>query len=524
MARHKLNTRAAGVISLAVMCSRVLGLVREMVFAGLFGSALMGPFYIAFKVSNLLRDLFAEGALSTAFITVFSQKIEKEGEAAAWRLASKIATLTAVFMSAVALLCIVFAGPLIALIAPGFDEANRELTIWLTRIMYPFILLVSLAALAMGMLNSKNVFGIPALASSFFNIGSIVGGVGIGWLLDPVFGPRALTGLAIGTLVGGFLQLAVQFPSLWKVGFRFRPDFAWRDSGVRRVLVLMTPAVIAGSAVQINVLVNAAFASFIGPDAVSWLQWAFRLMQLPLGVFGVAVATVTLPVVSKIAAGGDIAGFRDTLAKALRLAVFLTLPATVGLAVLAEPIIALLYQRGEFVREDTLATAAALRMYALGLTAYACVKVISPTFYALDKKWTPMVVSFIAIGLNLFLNWLFIFRLGFGHAGLALSTAITATFNFLVLYFLMRRHSGGLESGRFLGAIARCLLATALLAATAWAGMAWFGAWLDHSLPPVRMVALFAVIGAAGGVYLVACWVLRVGEIREAVSAVRARF
>ena len=351
---NKLNTRAAGIVASAVMLSRLLGLFRELVFAGLFGAGRgMDAFITAFRAPNLLRDLFAEGALSTAFVTVFSQKIATEGDGAAWKLASKMVTLTAIFMSFVTLLGVIFAPQLICILAPGFAPEKAVLTIALTRVMYPFILMISLSALVMGVLNAKNIFTAPALASSFFNLGSILGGVAFGWWLDPHFGQRALFGLALGTLLGGLLQLAVQLPSLYKAGFRFVLDFRWRDPGVRQVLALMLPAVIAASAVQVNVMVNSIFASYLGDGAVSWLSYAFRLMQLPLGVFGVAVATVTLPVVSRIAALGDMNQFRATLARAMRLAIFLTMPAAIGLIVLAQPIIAIIYQRGKFHSIDT---------------------------------------------------------------------------------------------------------------------------------------------------------------------------
>ena len=255
---------------------------------------------------------------------------------------------------------------MIEVLGGGFHAVpgKFELTVQLTRIMYPFILLVSLAALVMGMLNARHVFGAPAMASSFFNLGSIVGGVGLGYVMDPHFGPGSLFGLAWGTLIGGFLQLVVQFPALRRAGYWFRPDFAWRDPGVRAIGRLMVPAVIAASAVQINVMVNASFASHQGDGAVTWLNNAFRLMQLPLGVFGVAIATVTLPLVSRSAALGDTAGFRTTLGKALRLAFFLTVPSAVGLWCLGEPIIALLFQHGRFGPEATRQTAAALQFYA----------------------------------------------------------------------------------------------------------------------------------------------------------------
>ncbi len=506
------------------MCSRLLGLVREILFAGLFGSALMGIFTIAFRAPNLLRDLFAEGALSTAFITVFSQKIEKEGDQPAWALASKMMTLAAIFMSIVSLLGVVFAKQLIDVLAPGFAPEDAKITIQLTQIMYPFILLVSLAALVMGMLNAKNVFGVPAMASSFFNIGSIAGGVLFGWLFDPGFGEEALIGLAIGTLVGGFLQFAVQLPSLRRVGYRFRPDFRWKDPGVRKILLLMVPSVIAASAVQINVVVNSSFASFVGKEAVSWLNFAFRLMQLPIGVFGVAVATITLPVISRIAAHSDRSEFGPTLGKAMRLAAFLTLPSAVGLFFLAQPIIGIIYERGEFKHHDTVQTGIALQFYSMGLVFYSCIKVLSPAFYAIDKKWTPMFVSFAAIGLNFCLNYFFIFHFGLGHRGLALATSISAAANFLTLYVLMRRNAQTLETGRFLGALVRCGLASTALGLACWLGASYGAAWLEGPSLWPKVVALFAVIACAGSAYLIVCFALRVEEVRTFWRLLTAKF
>jgi putative peptidoglycan lipid II flippase len=510
-------------IAAAVMLSRVLGLVREVLFNSLFGTASMGLFLIAFRLPNLLRDLFAEGALSTAFITVFSQKLEREGSDAAWTLASKMLTLATAFMSAVSLLGIIFAGPLVNLLAPGFDPQDAAFTILLTRIMYPFILLVSLAALVMGILNSRQVFTAPALASSFFNIGSILGGVVFGWIIDPSFGLKALTGLAIGTLIGGFLQFAMQIPSLHRAGFRFRPDFLWNDSGIKRTLILMVPSVIAASAVQVNVLVNSRFASYAGAEAVTWLNSAFRLMQLPLGVFGVAVATITLPVVSRIAADTDTSRFGPTLGRAMRLAVFLTLPSAVGLWFLAEPVIGLIYQHGHFIKNDTLQTAIALQCYAIGLVAYSCIKVLSPAFYAINRKWTPMLVSFASVGLNLLLNYLFMFRLDLGHKGLALSTSICATLNFATLYLLMLAPAKNLESGKFLGTLLRCLAATIPLAIACHVILnsgAFFG--IGTGLPSrILLVTSATVLGSAA--YFTACILLRVEETTSAMQLIKRK-
>jgi len=519
----RLNTKASGIVSAAVMCSRVLGLVREVLFNSLFGTAAMGLFLIAFRIPNLLRDLFAEGALSSAFVTVFSQRIEREGEDSAWRLAAKMMTLTAVFMSGISVLGIVFSGQLVELLASGFSVEDTAFTILLTQIMYPFILLVSLAALVMGMLNSRNIFTMPALASSFFNIGSILGGTLAGWLIDPHFGKNALLGLAAGTLLGGFLQFAIQLPNLRRAGFCFLPDFRWRDPGMRKILVLMVPSVIAASAVQINVLINTGFAASLGSDAVTWLNSAFRLMQLPIGIFGVAIATVTLPVVSRIAASEDTSSFGPTLGKALRLTVFLTLPSAVGLWFLAEPIIGMIYEHGRFIAHDTRQTAMALQLYAIGLASYSCIKVLSPAFAAINRKWTPMFVGFGSIVLSASLNYYFMFHLGLGHRGLALATSLASVFNLLALYFLMLKPAGTLETGRFLGAIVRCTLGAVCLALVC-VGVLSLGrnVFPNPSLWQ-QAVIVFATIAAASTAYLVACLVLRVEEVAAAMAFIQAK-
>lgn len=507
---NRLNTRAAGIVGAAVMLSRVLGLCRELVFAGLFGAGRgMDAFITAFRAPNLLRDLFAEGALSTAFVTVFSQKIATEGDSSAWKVASKMVTLTTIFMSFVSIIGVIFAPQLIYVLAPGFTPEKAVLTIMLTRVMYPFILMISLSALVMGVLNAKNIFTAPALASSFFNLGSIVGGVAFGWWLDPHFGQRALFGLALGTLLGGALQLAVQLPSLYKAGFRCVLDFRWRDPGVKKILILMLPAVIAASAVQVNVMINSIFASFLGDGAVSWLSYAFRLMQLPLGVFGVAVATVTLPVVSRIAALGDMSKFGLTLAKAMRLAIFLTLPSAIGLILLAHPIIAIIYQRGKFHSVDTLRTAEALQFYAIGLVAYSCIKVLSPAFYAINRRWTPMMVSFFSIGLNLLFNWLFIFHFKMGHRGLALSTAFSATINFVLLYFFMVRFVGTLHLRELWSTIWRCGLASLPMVAVVFLTHQWIEHLVGMSTI-IRIGGLFLVIAMAISLFAGTCLLLKV--------------
>jgi putative peptidoglycan lipid II flippase len=521
---ERLNTRAAGVIGVAVMCSRLLGLAREQICAALFGGGgAMDAFTAAFRIPNLLRDLFAEGALSTAFVTTFSKTIAREGDGAAWRLANKVATLTALVLAALCALGMIFSRQLVALLAPGFDAPKAALTALLTRIMFPFILLVSLAALVMGMLNAKSVFGRPAMASSFFNLGSIVVGVALGYAIDPSFGPRALIGLAVGTLIGGGLQLAVQWPPLRALGYRYRPDLNWRDPGVMAILALMGPAVIAASTTQVNVLVNSMFASTLGDGAIFWLAIAFRLMQLPLGLFGVALGTVTLPLLARLAVAGQMGAFRAELARAMRIMFLLTVPSTIGLMMLAEPIISVLYQHGKFDAHEAAEAAGALRFYAVGLAGYAALKVLVNAFYALDRRKTPMIVSFCAVALNLAFNWIFTFRLGWGQRGLAFSTGCVATCNFLLLYALMQHRLGSLESRKMLSSLLKIAAAGAALAAVCAASMHWLLAdWATQAFLS-KTLALLATVLAGAAVFVLCAVLLEVEELAPIVASVRRR-
>ncbi len=523
-ATERLNTKAAGIIGLAVMCSRVLGLAREQVCAALFGGGgAMDAFTAAFRIPNLLRDLFAEGALSTAFVTTFSKTIERSGDGAAWRLANKVATLTLVVLGSICVVGMVFSAQIVAVMAPGFDAGKAALTAQLTRIMFPFILLVSMAALVMGMLNAKSVFGVPAMASSFFNIGSIVGGVTLGAWIDPSFGPRALIGLAAGTLLGGALQFAVQLSPLARLGYQYRPDFHWRDDGVGAILRLMGPSVIAASTTQVNVLINSIFASTLGDGAIFWLAIAFRLMQLPLGLFGVALGTVTLPLLSRLVVGGHMVGFRTELARALRLMFLLTVPSTIGLMMLADPIMSVLYQHGKFDAHEAAQAGGALRFYAVGLAGYAALKVLVNAFYALDRRKTPMLVSFLAVALNLLFNWIFTFRLHWGHLGLAFSTGLVATCNFLLLYVLMYRELNGLELGRMFVLLAKAGLAGAGLAVVCAASLHWLMS--DWATQPFLRKAceLLGTVLVAGLAFLGCGLALKIEELHELKNAVERR-
>ncbi|QTN31131.1 murein biosynthesis integral membrane protein MurJ [Akkermansiaceae bacterium] len=528
-----MSARATWRVSAAVMLSRVLGLAREMMFAGLFGgSRWMDCFYLAYRVPNLLRDLFAEGALSQAFVTTFSKKVKSDGPEQAWVLANRIMTLVAVFMGLVALVGIGLAPWIVELLtsfsksgktARDFSPAEFTLMVEMVRVMYPFIALVSLSALVMGMLNARDVFGMPALASCFFNIGSMAGGAALGYWMDPTWGPRSLVGFSWGVVIGGVAQLACQFPALRAVGYRFVANFRWNDSGVRQILKLMGPAVIAASVTQVNVFVNSMFAYGVGEGAVSWLSYAFRLMQLPIGVFGVAVATVTLPALSRAAINGVGEDFAPTLSKGLKLVMFLVFPATVGLVVLADPIISLLYERGNFSEADRTATAGALRAYGCGLLFYAGLKVLQPAFYAIEKRWFPMIASIIALFVNIGFNYAFVFVFKWGHESLALTTSIVASLNFVFLYAAMTRYAGDVGTKGLLFAFLKIGLATAVMAAVCIVGNRLLFPDLTAMPVLVKAVWLCGLISLAAGAYFAVALLVKVDEVGEMLSILKRK-
>jgi putative peptidoglycan lipid II flippase len=537
--------RSAGIVSLAVMSSRVLGLVREMIFAYFFGaskSMANDAFVMAFRIPNLLRDLFAEGALSSAFVPVFSDHLVNKGERAAFRLSNLVATALIAVLGAIVVLGMIFAPQLVAAIAHGFqsDPEKFALTVRLTRIMMPFILLVALAAQAMGVLNSRDRFAVPALSSTFFNLGSIIAGVLFAvFLVDPTFSHPILSiidhptegiiGMAYGVLIGGFLQLAIQVPSLHREGFRYRPELSFTDPGMKQIFKLMGPAVLGAAAVQINVLINSNFASSIVNPAtgviddgpVSWLSYAFRLMQFPIGVFGVAIATATLPAVSRSAAMKEIDDFRHTIAGSVRLALLMTIPSAVGLAVLSRPIIALIYERGGFTSADTAHTAGALTFYAVGLAGYAAIKILAPAFYALGDARSPMIFSVISIATNFILNWSL--RDALQERGLALATSVSALMNSALLYFTLSRRIDGIEGRRTAATIAKILLASAAMAVSCFALSSGIESALGEGFVARLINVLASVAGGAAAFYF-AAYLLNVEELKSATAAISRRF
>jgi putative peptidoglycan lipid II flippase len=384
----------------------------------------------------------------------------------------------------------IFSPALVSLLAPGFAAVpgKFELAVKLTRIMFPFLLLVALAAQAMGILNACNQFGVPALSSTFFNIGSLGFGLVLGYLVGPRIGLSPIEGMAYGVVLGGAWQLFWQMPSLLRAGFAFRPRMNFSHPGLRNILKLMGPAIVGNASVQVNVMVNTNFASSITDAAghvingpVSWLGYAFRFMQLPLGLFGVAIASATLPSVSRSAATGDMNEFRHTLGRSLGMIFLLTIPSSVGLAVLGDSMIAAVYQGGRFRAYDTHQTALALSCYSIGLAGYAAIKVLAPAFYALNDARTPMLVSLASILINVIAASSMVKFAGLGHAGLALSTSLVALFSSIALFDVLRRRIGGIQGRRLSASFVKIAGASAIMGAVCALSSRFIGHWLGVS-------------------------------------------
>jgi putative peptidoglycan lipid II flippase len=468
-----LVVRSAGVVSVAVLASRLTGLVREVVMANQFGASFAhDSFLLGFRIPNLSRDLFAEGALSSAFIPTFTTSLVRGTKLQSGELANLVTTAIIVVVGLVCLLGMFFAPNLVWLLAPGFASVpgKFELAVHLTRIMFPFLLLIALAAQATGMLNSHGSFGIPAIASIFFNIGSVGFGLLIGFIVGPRLGVAPIEGMAYGVVAGGALQFGWQRAKLHSLGYRFRFVWNWSHPGLRRIAGLMIPAIVGNVAAQTNLIINTSFASQLhdvirGHDGpVSWLGYAMRFVQVPLSLFGVAFASAMLPSVARSAAANNFNEFRKTLACSLGMVFLLTIPASAILITLGRPLIGAVYQSGHFNAYDTEQSALALSCYSIGLVAFTSTRILSPAFYALADARTPMVVSVFSIVANVAFPLLLLRIFHMGFEALALTTACAVGLECLCLAECLRRKLGGLEGRYLVASFARISLASIIMA------------------------------------------------------------
>ena len=488
--------KAAGVIGVATFSSRILGFVRDMVLAKMFGATpAADAFFVAYRIPNLLRELFAEGSMSSAFIPVFTEYQTLKSKRDAWELASAVFTTLLTIVTGITILGIILASGIVWLLAPGFhdDPAKLGMTTLLTQIMFPYLVFISLAALAMGILNSMRAFAAPAFSPVFFNIFII----GCALFLSPTM-HEPILGVAIGVVAGGASQFAMQLPGLRLRGMLFGFRFAPGHPGVRRIGALMVPSLLGLSVTQINITVSTILASFFagGP---TYLFYGMRLIQFPLGIFGVALATAILPTLSAQATRGALDELRTTLGFGLRMILFIILPAMLGLILLRQPIIHLFFEHGTFTAHDTAETAAAVLCYSVGLWAFGGVRIIVSAFYSMQDTRTPAISAAIAVAANLVFSLLLMSSLG--AAGLALATALAAMLNGGILVVVLHRRLGGVEWGSVGRSALRVLVASVpLVVVCAWVASAqvWThpGEWAEKS------AMLFVAIGLSVGGYV----------------------
>jgi len=459
MSENTRVTKAAGVVSLATLLSRMFGFVRDVIIAWFFGAGLSSDaFFVAFRIPNLLRRLFAEGSLSIAFIPVFTEYLTIKGREDAFRLARCAIWFVSIILAVVAVLGVFMSPVIIRIIAPGFISSPEKfhLTVSLTRIMFPYIFFIGLVALSMGILNSLGHFAAPALAPVFLNIAIICSVFFISpYMSDPV------TGLAIGVLIGGVLQLALQIPFLIKKGLYFWQRTTTVHPGLKKIGLLMLPAVFGAAVYQINILAGTLLASLLPEGSISYLYYADRLVQFPLGLFAIAIATAVLPTLSRQAASKDFEAVKNTFAYAMKLVLFLSIPSMVGLFILREPIVALLFKRGVFDSKATQLTSYALLYYSMGLWAFSGVRVVVSTFYALQDTKTPVRIAIISIIANILLGIILMGPLA--HGGLALSTSLASMLNFVLLVLALRKKLGNLGLKAIAKSVCKIVFCSAIM-------------------------------------------------------------
>ncbi len=483
--------KAAGVVGAATLASRVMGYIRDMVMSWAFGtSATADAFYVAYRIPNLLRELLAEGSMSAAFIPVFTETLTKGTRDEARHLANSVFARLLVILAVLTGLGILFAPQIVGVIAMGWKaKAGDEkiaLAVSLTRTMFPYLLFIGLAALAMGMLNSLRSFLAPALSPVMLNVMIISSVLG----LAPFLSSR-IHAAAVGVLLGGLCQFLVQVPGLRRQGMLLRPQFRAPHPAVGRIGRLAAPIVASSSVTQVNILVGTVLASFLATGSITYLFYAMRFIQFPQGIFGISLATAILPTLSTQAARKEMEEFRSTVSYGLRLVFFVMFPAMVGIITLRVPIVNLLLEHGRFNHQSTLGTAEALLFYAVGLWAFAGVRIVSQAFYSLQDTRTPVMIAVLAVAVNIMLSVYCVFRTTLGAGGLALATSVAAMLNLGLLTVMLRKKIGRMDGGRILGALIRIIPASA--------AMGCIGLWIaSHPIwnGPGRLFAKAGLLGS----------------------------
>ena len=481
--------KSLAAVSSMTMFSRVLGFIRDAIIARIFGASMAADaFFVAFKLPNLLRRIFAEGAFSQAFVPILSEYKTQQGEEATRTFIAYVSGMLTLILAVVTVLGMLAAPWIIYVTAPGFtdDPDKFTLTANLLKVTFPYIFLISIASLAGGILNTWNRFSVPAFAPTLLNVSMI----GFALFAAPYFDPPIMA-LAWAVLAGGVLQIAYQLPHLKKIGMLVLPRVSFRNSGVWRVMKLMGPAILGVSVSQISLIINTIFASFLVSGSVSWMYYADRLMELPSGVLGVALGTILLPSLAKSFSKGDATEYRKLMDWGLRLCFLLALPCAVALAILAEALTVSLFQYKNFTAFDALMTQQALIAYCVGLMGMIVIKVLAPGFYSRQNIKTPVKIAIATLILTQLMNLAFIGP--FKHAGLALSIGIAACFNASLLYWQLRKQN--------------ILIAMLFMAAVLVGMMYLMPEWSQGNML-MRMLRLMGVVIAGAGAYFAALYAL----------------
>lgn len=510
--------KAAGVVGISTMLSRIFGFIRDMVVARYFGAGMAtDAFFVAFRIPNLLRRLLAEGSLTVSFVPVFTEYLKTRTREEALELANVAFTILSIILVAISIIGVLASPYIVALMAPGFMKVPDKfaLTVLLTRIMFPYIFFISLVALCMGILNSLRHFAAPALSPVILNIAMIAAA-----LLLRDFFVEPILALSVGVMVGGFLQLGMQLPALLQKGVRPRPDFHFRHPGVKRIGKLMIPAAFGAAVYQINIFISTLIASFLPGGSVSFLYYADRVVELPLGVFAIAIGTASLPSLSEQVSRGEFKEMKETLSFSLRLILFIAIPASIALIALREPIISVLFQRGAFDSSSTALTAQALLYYSLGLWAFSAIRVVISGFYSLQDTKTPVQVGVAALVINTLFSVALMFPLK--HGGLALATSIATAFNVIVLYIILKKRIGRFLEDGFTISVARIIAASLVM----WLSFILIGLvfpWSNEAPQAGKVVLLTVLISAGLAAFLIASIVLRIREMEFMWKMVKRR-
>jgi len=510
--------KAAGVVGSATMLSRVFGLVRDMVIAAFFGASWMSDaFWVAFRIPNTLSRLLGEGALTASFIPVFTEYLHKKTKEEALELAYNAFTALTIILAFVTVLGIIFSPVIVTVIAPGFVSEPKQfgLAVFLNRLMFPYIFAICVGALCMGILNSFRRFASPALSPVMLNISIVIAALTLRRFFD-----QPITALAVGVLIGGVLQLALQWPFLRKSGVKFTLRFNFKHPGLQQVGRLLIPAMLGAGITTINVFVGTILASMLPGGSVTYLFYADRIMELPLGVFAIAIGTASLPSFSKHVATGKIDELKSSISFSLRLMLFLTIPSTFALMALNQPIISVLFQRGAFDIQAAINTGQALFFYGVGLWAFSVVRVFVASFNSLqDTKW-PMKAAIIAFSVNLVLSLILMHPMK--HKGLALANSLSAVANVFILSFVLRKKIGGFLDRPFFASVLKIVL-SALVMVVSIRIIDYFLPWNIQADFKARLIYLAVTITIGVCAYFLSAYLLKSPEIHALVNKLKGR-